>query len=203
VCFLALASAVTLEDVMDEEEDTDSKESFISWLRGFWLLCLLGIVVVLMRLCNHGHHDSLYQLSMGMLAFFCVFLAVDCIVAASYWDEALLFVSFAIYYFVKECRRQSPCMVTAWFCNAQMMGLFFFVALIFFIITLHTILLKVPISDALEWTELIIMGILTVSCFVVTFLAPPVIILVEEPPDPVAQEQQNDISSSNVEYERA
>jgi hypothetical protein len=65
---------------------------------------------------------------------------------------------------------------------------------------------------------MVIMGILTVSCFVVAFVVPPVIILVEEPlADPAvlipadvlaqaAEDQSKTMlssSSSNFEYQKA
>jgi hypothetical protein len=201
VCFLVLASLITLDGitVTDDEEDTDdSKESFLSWLWGFWLTCLFAVVIVLMRLCDRGHH-FLYRLSMAMLAIICVLQAIDYI-ASNRWGS-LMFTSLAIQIYVEQCRRHSP-PVTAWWCNTQMVILFCVVAVPFYIMLLFTIVTigggnEPMLSGALEWTELAIGGILTVSCFVVTFVAPPVIILVEEPL--VAE----DVSSSNVEYERA
>jgi hypothetical protein len=201
VCFLALPFAVTLDAVTDEEEGTDSEEDFISWLWGFWLLCLLGIVVVLMRLCDGGH-DFLYRLSMGNLALQCVLQDVDNI-ASSRWGS-LIGTAIATQFCVRQCLPQSA-RVTAWFCNAQMLALFCIVAFTFFLIIIYEMvsLVSEEPTSVFEWTEITLLGILTVSCFVVTFLAPPVIILVEEPPDPVAQEQQNDVSPSNAEYQRA
>jgi hypothetical protein len=197
VCFLVLASVVTLDDILDEEEDADSNESFLSWLWGFWLVCLLGIVVVLMRLCDNGYHGFLFRLSMGMLALGFVLTAGDRL-AAGRW-ASLILNALGIWWSVKQGLDQSP--VTAWFCNSQMLVLFCLVALIFFVITISKIVLaKDPMSGALDWIEMAILGILTVSCFVVT-LAPPVTLVVEDP-DPISQEQQNNISS-NVEYTRA
>jgi MFS family permease len=177
VCFLALASVVTLGDVfMDEDEDTDRKESFISWLWIFWLLCLLGVVVVLMRLRNDGH-GFLYRLEMGMLALMQALDAVNHI-ASSRWGYSLFFATVAMMCFAQECRKQSP-RVTALFCNAQMFGSFFLVAISFIPITLDAIMANKDLL--MKWTTMAIMGILTVSCFVVAFVVPPVIILVEEP----------------------
>jgi hypothetical protein len=226
VCFLALASVVTLGDVfmdglasivtlgdvfMDEDEDTDSKESFISWLWGFWLLCLLGIVVLLMRLRNDGR-GFLYRLEMGLLALILAFDAVNYI-AASRWVK--LFVATAVMLcFANECLKQSP-RVTAWFCHTQMFGLFFLVALSSIPIMFDAITANKDLL--MEWTIMVIMGILTVSCFVVAFVVPPVIILVEEEPlaDPAvllpvdvlaqaAEDQSKTMSSSsNFEYQKA
>jgi hypothetical protein len=213
VCFLALASVVTLGDVfMDEDEDTDSKESFISWLWIFWLLCLLGVVAVLMRLRNDGH-GFLYRLEMGMLALMQALDAVNHI-AANRWGK-LFFATGGMLCFAHECSKQSP-RVTALFCNAQMFGSFFLVAISFIPITLDAIMANKDLL--MKWTTMAIMGILTVSCFVVAFVVPPVIILVEEPlADPAvllpadvlaqaAEDQSKTMlssSSSNFEYQKA
>jgi hypothetical protein len=207
VCLLLLTAVVTLDNaITDKEEDTDSEESFISWLSGLWLMwlmCFFAIVVVLMRLCDGGQH-FLYRLSSGMVALIFVPNVVQAI-SSSRWGS-LIFNTYFIYFYVQECCRQSP-PVTEWWCNAQMWILFSVVAAFFFFMTTLTIVgiaMKDPMYGVLELTEMAIIGILTVSCFVVSFLVPPVIIPVEDPPDPLAQEEQNKgVSSSNVEYERA
>jgi hypothetical protein len=189
ICLLALGSAVTVGELTDnEEEETDDSEdeSFVSWLWGFWLLCFLGIVVILMRLVR-DHINLLYRASMGLIALAVLLDVANCIAKNQVFTYFFIVDLIALWHYVYELRRRQSCLA-AWYCAAQMWCMCAFLSLVLLVLMIDLILEKEPL-DACDWISLNAVAICTVSNFVVTMA-----------PTPVAQEQQSDVSGDGKDF---
>jgi protein-S-isoprenylcysteine O-methyltransferase Ste14 len=194
LCFLALGSVATVEEFLTEnheEEDTDDSEdesSSVRVLLNFWLLCFLGIVVILMRLVRDDN-NLLYRALIGLLALMTLLDAIKRIAANQFSTYRSLGSSIALWWGIYElCRRHSRRAVSAWYCAAQMWAMCAFSSLAVLLMSIFLFLLEEPF-DASDWISLNVLVICTVSNFVVALA-----------PTSVAQEQQSDVSGDGIDF---
>jgi hypothetical protein len=191
LCFLALGSVQTVEKLTadnnegEETDDSEEDESGLSGtvLLGFWLMCFLGILAILLRLVRDDN-NLLYRAVMGVLALYAI-LSIATRIAANhkFFSYHVIVAVLALLAYVYElCRRHSPLAASAWFCTAQMWGVCALLSLAVFLLLIDVILVE-PF-DAFDWISLVILIICTVSSFVVATLAPPVHVAQEEPSVP-------------------
>jgi hypothetical protein len=189
LCFLALASVLTVEELTNnEEEETDDSEDEESGVPGagflnLWLYCFLAIVVILMRLVRDDN-NLLYRALLGLLSLMTI-LAIAQRIAENNNDGYIMGTDIIVlWYFLYElCRHHSPLAASACYCTAQMWFLCAFLYLALLLLMINVIFLE-PF-DAFDWISLVILVTCTVSSFVVASLAPPIthVAAQEEPSD--------------------
>jgi hypothetical protein len=183
LCFLALGSVQTAEELTadkNEEEETDDSEDESGLpgavlLLNFWLMCFLGILVILMRLVRDDN-NFLYRALMGVLALVTI-LRIAKSIAANHKFSITAGVALC-YVFYELCRRHSPLAASAGYCTAQMWCVCALLYLAVILLLIYAILVE-PF-DAFDWISLVILIICTVASFVVATLAPPVHVAQEE-----------------------